>query len=184
MRLRKATDAEYAYYARWRDVIFSILYSGTRPTKEELEKRRLRRQIKKREPAKELTLKERQRFNKNLRRKRARKKLKYSIDEYRRKVGSKEVTFIEENGVIIGYVETRKSPKGYFRIVDWALSGEFQELDYMKTILEELKKKAKDRIIYILAPDFEGWSTEALTALGFEYARCEWRLPKEETAEC
>ena len=72
MRLRKATDAEYAYYARWRDVIFSILYSGTRPTKEELEKRRLRRQIKKREPAKELTLKERQRFNKNLRRKRAR----------------------------------------------------------------------------------------------------------------
>ncbi|MBR2704234.1 MAG: hypothetical protein IKE91_02060 [Clostridia bacterium] len=176
MRLRKATDAEYTFYARWRDIIFSVVYSGTRPTKEALEKRRYRRKIKKREPAKELTLKERQRLNKYRRRRKARKRLRYSIDEYKRKVGSKEITFIEEKGVVIGYVETRNSPKGYFRIVDWALSGDFQELDYMQTILEELKKKAKDRIIYILAPNFEGWSTDALTALGFHYERVEWRV--------
>ena len=41
MRLRKATESEYALYARWRDIVFSIPFSGTRPTDEVLQARRM-----------------------------------------------------------------------------------------------------------------------------------------------
>lgn len=177
MRLRKATEAEYAKYIRWRDIVFSIPFSGIRPTEEALNKRRIFRQLRKRRPAEDLTLKQRQQINRYRNRRKMRKKLKYSVDEYLRKIGRKEITFIEEKGVVIGYVEIRISQKGYFRIVDWALSGKFQELDYMKEILEELKKKAGKRQIFILAPRIEGeWSCEALTSLGFHYEKVEWRV--------
>ena len=79
--------------------------------------------------------------------------------------------------MVIGYVEIRLSPKGSFRIVDWALSGKYQEMDYMKGILEQLKKKAGKRQIYILTgPEMEGWCSEALRALGFHHERVEWKL--------
>ena len=177
MRLRKATEAEYSLYARWRDIIYSIPFSGTRPTADVIQYRRVKRHLKKLEPAKELTLRERQRYNKLKRRHQRILKLKYSIDEYKKKVDRKEITFIEENGVVIGHVEIRLSQRGYFRIVDWALSGQYQNLDYMRKILEELKKKAGKREIFILTGrEVEGWCSDALRALGFHYERVEWKL--------
>lgn len=181
MRLRKATESEYSFYARWRDIIYSIPFSSRRPTSDVIEYRRINRHLKKLETAKELTLKERQSLNKAMKKREARKRLKYSIDGYISKVNRNEIMFIEEDDVVIGYVEIRPSPKGFFRIVDWALSGEFQNLEYMNEILEELKKKAGKRKIYILTgSEMEGWCSEALRALGFYHEKLEWKLKEAE----
>lgn len=176
MRLRQATGSEYAMYARWRDIVFSIPFSGTRPTDEVLQARRLRRHMYKPKSSDGLTLKERQQLNRRRDRRKMRKKLRYSMEQYKSKVGRKEITFIEENGVVVGYVEIRLTPR-LFRIVDWALSGQYQEFDYMRIVLEQLKKKAGKRQIFILAPKMEGqWSCEALTTLGFHHERVEWKI--------
>lgn len=176
MRLRKATESEYALYARWRDIVFSIPFSGTRPTDEVLQARRLRRHLYKPKSTDGLTLRERQRINRHMELRRMRKKLKYSMDQYKGKVDRKEITFIEEEGVVIGYVEIRLTQK-FFRIVDWALSGRYQEFDYMEKVLDQLKKKAGKREIFILAPKIEGeWSCEALTTLGFYHEKVEWKI--------
>lgn len=176
MRLRKATEGEYAMYARWRDIVFSIPFSGTRPTDEVLQARRLRRYLYKPKSSNGLTLKQRLQPNMYRNCKKIRKKLKYSMDQYQSKVGRKEITFIEENGSVVGYVEIRLTSR-FFRIVDWALSGQYQEFDYMENVLNQLKKKAGKRQIFILAPKMEGrWSCEALTTLGFHHERFEWKI--------
>lgn len=167
MHLRLATEDDYIQYYRWIRVIFSIIFSGERPTEERIKRPRvvkvypnhLSEEQKKRRMARDKL-------------KWLRRNYEYSFENFQKKVSKKEIFVIEQSiGEIVGYIDARSAQKGQLRIYDWALSGEYQEIDIMKDIINQFQKEyAKKRSVYILCPMHgDERAYKLLTSLGFVY---------------
>ncbi len=171
MRLRKATKNDYAAYHRYVHIGYSIPYSWEYcPTKDVMKEKTRNFTMKK--PPEGLDAKGIERFMTRETIRIKRKKLRYAKETFDKKVSQNQILLIEEAKEVIGYMEVRIEC-GWYRLVDWAMAGEFQTQEYMLKVIAALKQKAKKRTIFILMPKREeDRSCTLLESVGFHHDGC------------